>query len=124
MSMKTPICFIWMLLCVVVNVKAGDEPIILKKEKNTHQMPDDRFILGDPVITYDDRIVTIRFAVPCESLWVTVENESGIVVFSESPELNNDELVYSFEIRESESKSYHMEIKLDGVLYWGDFVMQ
>lgn len=124
MAMKTLICIIGMLLCISINIKAKDEPVVLKKEKATHQTSDDRFIIGNPIITHDNRMVTIRFAVPCESLWITVENESGIVVFSESPELNNDELVYSFEIRESEGKAYHIEIKLDGVLYWGDFVVQ
>ena len=122
--MKTLICCILALLCMVVDIKAKEEPVILKKEQVTHRDFDNRSLHLSPVVTHDGRTVYIRFASPCEGLWITVENEDGLVVFSESPELNNGELAYTFEIEDSESMAYRIEIKLDGVLYWGDFVIQ
>lgn len=122
--MKTLICCIAVLLCVSIDIQAEEEPVILEKEQVTHRDFDDRSLHIDPTVTHDGRTVYIRLVFPCEGLWVTVENEYGLVVFSESPDMSNGELSYTFEIENSESKSYHIEIKLDGVLYWGDFVVR
>lgn len=122
--MKTLICCIAVLLCVSIDIQAEEKSVILKKEQVTHRDFDRRSLHIDPTVTHDGRTVYIRLAFPCKGLWVTVENEYGLVVFSESPDMNNGELSYVFEIEDPKGKAYHIEIKLDEVLYWGDFFVQ
>lgn len=122
--MKALICCIGMLLCVFCNVKSEEREVPIYKDRKDNRTLDDRSLHIDPTVTHDGRTVYIRLAFPCEGLWVTVKNEYGLVVFSDSPDMSNGELSYTFEIENSESKSYHIGIKLDGVLYWGDFVVR
>ena len=123
MNMKVLFCCIGMLLCVLCNVKSEEREVPIYKDIRDNWTSDNRSLHIDPVVTHDGRTVYIRFASPCEGLWITVENEDGLVVFSESPDMSNGELSYAFEIDDSKGKAYHIEIKLDGVLYWGDFLV-
>lgn len=122
--MKTLICCIGMLLCIAGNVNSEEREVPIYKKITENKTSDNRSLHVVPTVTHDGRTVYIRLVFPCEGLWVTVENEYGLVVFSDSPDMSNGELSYTFEIENSESKSYHIEIKLDGVLYWGDFVVR
>lgn len=122
--MKALICCIGMLLCVFCNVKSEEREVPIYKDGTDNRTLEERSLHIDPFVTHDGRTVYIRLAFPCEGLWVTVENEYGLRVFSESPDMNNGELSYAFEIEDPKGEAYHIEIKLDEVLYWGDFFVQ
>ena len=112
-----------MLLCALCNVKSEEREVSIYKDRRDNRTLEDRSIHIDPIVTHDGRTVYIRLAFPCESLWVTVENEVGTVVFSESPDMGYGDSSYSFEIEDTGAKAYHIEIELDDVLYWGDFLV-
>lgn len=123
MKIKTLFCCLCMLLGVCSNLKAEEEPVVLRPEMNSEYDVDDRSLQIVPTASHDGRIVYIRTDWLCGRLYVEVEDANGMMVFAGMPDALGD-TEYSLEVPGSATGIYTLWVLVDKTMYVGEFEVE
>lgn len=120
MKMKILLCCLCLLLGAFDNLKAEEEPVILRTETVSERDADERSIQIVLTASHDGRTIYIRLDWPCDRLYVEVERADGMMVFAGTPDGVGD-TEYVLEIPGSGAEKYTLWVLVDETMYVGEF---